>query len=888
MSILNLQSLLNPNSVALIGASDKPNSLGRKVLENLLNGKFAGPIWPVNPKYQTICQQPVFPDVASLPSPPDLALIATPAATIPNLIKELGEKGTRGVVVLSAGTDQIAASGKTIDDLMLAAAQPYGLRILGPNCVGILLPNIGLNASFAHTDSLPGRLALISQSGALCTTLLDWAKSRGIGFSHFVSLGNGLDVDFGDLLNYLGSDTQTDGILLYIESISEARKFMSAARATARNKPVIVIKAGRMAEGAQAAASHTGAMTGSDEVFDSAIRRAGMLRVDTIDDLFAAVETLARARKISGNRLAILTNGGGPGVLATDALVSQGGKLAQLHSDTIQDLNQCLPATWSKGNPVDIIGDGDAQRYVKALRILLKDPNYDAILVMMVPVSVIDNADVAQAVTEEIRGTTKPVLTCWMGADAVEEARKIFEKAGVPNYETPEAAVNAFLQMFEYQDNQQALMQIPPSIPEHFEYDAETVKSVIADALAEDRQILTEAEAKVILHAYAIPVVPTQIAHSVDEAVALADSIGYPVALKIHSPDITHKSDVGGVLLNIESSNLLRFSAEGMLRRIERVCPDANLLGFTVQKMIQRGGALELIIGSTNDPIFGPTILFGQGGTSVEVVNDKAVSLPPLNMILAKDLIAHTRVYQLMKGYRDTPPVDINALQLALIKTSQLIVDHPQIEELDINPLFADANGILALDARIRVTDQPKPGAERLAIRPYPKHEEEWITLKNGQSVLLRPIQPEDEPAHHEFLNMLTQQDRYYRFFKSIDDMNHSTLARFTQIDYDREMAFIAVGKNELGNNETWGVARAIADADNQEAEFAIVVRSDLHGRGLGNQLMEKLIRYCRDRGIQRMVGQSLRENQSVRKLAEKFKFRSRLDERVICYELNL
>jgi acetyltransferase len=888
MSILNLQSLLNPRSVALIGASDKPNSLGRRVLENLLNGKFAGPVWPVNPKYSTICQQPVFAGVEALPAAPDLALIATPAATIPQLILDLGEKGTRGVVVLSSGTDQLHPCGRTIDQLMLEAAQPFGLRILGPNCVGLLLPNIGLNASFAHTDSLPGRLALISQSGALCTTLLDWAKSRGIGFSHFISLGNGLDVDFGDLLNYLGSDPQTDGILLYIESISEARKFMSAARATARNKPVIVIKAGRMAEGARAAASHTGAMTGSDEVFDSAIRRAGMLRVDSIEDLFAAVETLARARKISGNRLAILTNGGGPGVLATDSLVRQGGKLAELDPDTLRELNQCLPATWSQNNPVDIIGDGDAQRYVRALRALLKDPNYDAILVMMVPVSVIDNAEVAQAVIREIRETTRPVLTCWMGADSVAEARKLFEKAGIPNYQTPEAAVNAFLQMFEYQDNQKSLMQTPPSIPEHFQYDADTVKTVIAAALAEGREILTETEAKTVLKAYAIPVVPTHIAKTVEEGVSLAESIGYPVALKIHSPEITHKSDMGGVLLNIESSDQLRFSAEGMLRRIERAAPEAKVLGFTVQKMIQRGSALELIIGATTDPIFGPTILFGQGGTSVEVVNDKAVALPPLNMNLARDLIAHTRVSRLMQGYRNIPPVNVHALQLALIKTSQLIVDHPQIEELDINPVFADAEGILALDARIRATDPRGGQTERLAIRPYPKQEEEWVRLKNGQRVLLRPIQPEDEPAHHDFLNRLTPQDRYYRFFKSIDDMTHSTLARFTQIDYDREMAFIAVGKNTRGENETWGVARAIADADHTEAEFAIVVRSDLHGIGLGHQLLEKLIRYCRQRGIERLVGQSLQENQSIRRLAEKFQFRSSLQDGIICYELNL
>jgi acetyltransferase len=614
MSVLNLRKLLKPDSVALIGASDKEGSLGSLVMKNLLEADFNGPVWPVNPKYKSIGGQEAYPDVASLPGTPDLAVIATPANTIPDLITALGELGTKAVVVLSAGTNVEGNDGKTIEQRMLEAARPHGLRILGPNCVGLLLPNIGLNASFAHTNSLPGRLALISQSGALCTTLIDWAKSRGIGFSHFISLGNAIDVDFGDLLNYLGSDSKTDGILLYIESISEARKFMSAARATARNKPVIVIKAGRVEEGARAAASHTGALAGSDDIFESAIRRAGMLRVYSIEDLFTAVETLARARRIGGNRLVILTNGGGPGVLATDSLVSRGGKLAELNEETIKALDECLPATWSKANPVDIIGDGGAERYVNALRILINDPNYDAILVMLVPAAVIDNEAVARAVTEEIKHTRKPVLTCWMGADAVEDARKHFEKEGIPNYETPDAAVGAFLQMFEYQDNQTSLMQTPPSIPEDFSCDYDCVREIINKTLNDDREILTEAEAKQALIAYDIPVVDTRIAKDVDEAVELAEAIGYPVALKIHSPDITHKTDVGGVLLDIESGNLLRYSAEGMLRRIERMQPDARIEGFTVQKMAHRPGAYELIIGAMTDPIFGPTILFGQGG----------------------------------------------------------------------------------------------------------------------------------------------------------------------------------------------------------------------------------------------------------------------------------
>ncbi len=875
MSVLNLERLLKPKSVALIGASDKEGSLGRLVMRNLLEGGFQGPIWPVNPKYRTVHDRDAYPDIASLPATPDLAAICTPAPTLPGLIAELGEHGVKAAVVLSAGTNVEDEEGKTIEQRMLEAARPHGVRILGPNCIGLLLPNIGLNASFAHTYSLPGRLALISQSGALCTTLIDWTKSRGIGFSHFISLGNSADVDFGDLLNYLSGDSKTSGILLYVESIKEARKFMSAARATARNKPVIVIKAGRVKEGARAAASHTGALAGSDDIFDSAIRRAGMLRVYSIEDLFAAAETLARARPIAGNRLVILTNGGGPGVLATDALVSRGGRLAELAEETVEALNACLPPTWSKDNPVDIIGDGGAERYANALGALIPDPHYDAILVMLVPSAVVDNEEVARTVTEQIRHIRKPVLTCWMGEEAVHKARKHFENEGVPSYETPDAAVNAFLQMYEYQDNQNTLFETPPSVPEEFRWNYDDAAAVITTALEDEREILSEAEAKQVLQAYGVPVVETRVVKDVDEAVATAEAVGFPVALKILSHDISHKSDVGGVLLDIESAEILRYSAEGMLSRIERMQPGARVEGFTVQKMIHWPGAYELIVGAVTDPIFGPAILFGRGGSSVEVINDKAVALPPLNMALARQLIARTDIYRILRGYRDKSAVDLEAICLTLMKVAQIVIDHPQVVELDINPLFSHPRGVLALDARIRVAATGAKGAERLAIQPYPKNEEESITLNDGQEILLRPIKPEDEPAHHDFLGRLTAQDRYYRFFRAVTSMSHTSLARFTQIDYDREMAFIAVGTNDEGQRETLGVARAVSDADNVEAEFAIIVRSDRHGRGLGQALMSKLINYCRRRGTRRLVGQTLRENDSMRRLAERFGFQA-------------
>lgn len=872
MSVLNLKHMLKPKSVVLVGASENPASLGYQVMKNLLDGHFDGPIWPVNPKYDEVLGEQCYKDVDNLPQPPDLAVIATPARTVPGIITQLGKRGTRAVVVLSAGFRE-EVDGRKLEDQLLEAAQPYGLRILGPNCVGLLLPNLGLNASFAHTDSLPGKLALISQSGALCTTLIDWAKSRGIGFSHFISLGNSADVDFGDLLDYLASDAATKGILLYMESIKEARKFMSAARSTARNKPVIVIKSGRVKEGAQAATSHTGALAGSDAVFDTAIRRAGMLRVNSIGELFSAVETLARARRVSGNRLAILTNGGGPGVLATDALIRGGGRLAKFSDETIQALDEALPSNWSGGNPVDIIGDADAGRYVDALRILLKDKNYDAVLIMLVPTAAVDNAEVAREVSREIQQSKNPVLSCWMGAGAVEEARDHFENEGVPSYETPDTAIHAFLQMAEYDSNQKALMQTPKSVLEDFTPDRDAARQVLLNALDEGREILSEPEAKNIFKSYGIPVVETRIAEDVEDAVRVADEIGYPVALKILSPDITHKSDVGGVLLNIESAQLLRYAAEGMLSRMHRLQPEARIEGFTVQQMSNRPGAYELIIGATTDRIFGPVLLFGKGGTAVEVINDQAVALPPLNMVLADELMARTNVYRELQGYRDTAAADLDAIRQTLLKVSQMVIDHPEIQELDINPLFADTKGVLALDARIKVSHSDKHGAEHLAIRPYPQDLEEWTTTGTGERILLRPIKPEDEPAHHELFRRLTPEDVYFRFFRAMGDIEHSQLARFTQIDYDREMAFIATTGAQDGSAETLGVARAVSDADNNEAEFAIVVASDVQGSGLGRKLMEKLIRYCREHGTRRMVGQTLTDNVKMRRLAESFGF---------------
>jgi len=872
MTVLNLDKLFHPQSVALIGASDREKSLGNIVMRNLMAGGFAGPVLPVNPKYRTINGVYAYQAINDLPLVPDLAVICTPAATVPQIITELGIKGTRAVVVISSGFHE-NTSDHELEKQMLEAASKHSLRILGPNCVGLLIPRLGLNASFVHTGSLDGNIAVISQSGAICTAILDWAKSREIGFSSFISLGNSSDIDFADLLDYLAVDSHTSGILLYIESIKEARKFMSAARAASRNKNIIVIKSGRIAEGARAAASHTGALAADDDVFDAAIRRAGMLRVYTIQNLFDAVETLAHAKIIKGNRLAILTNGGGIGVLATDYLIRSGGKLAELSEETTTALDRCLPPAWSHGNPVDIIGDSDAERYVNALSILLKDDSCDAILVMLVPVAVIDNREVAKRVADLIRQSSKPVLTCWMGAETVADGRRLLEQAGIMNFETPESAIRAFLQIVEYDRNQQSLMEVPPTIPENIRPDKEKVRSIINRVLKDGRTALTEPESKQVLAAYDIPVVETRIATTVEEILQYADELGYPVAIKILSKDITHKSDLGGVLLDIQTPYILRAAAEGMLVHIRQLLPDAQIDGFTVQKMVHRPGAYELILGLNNDPVFGPVILFGEGGTPVEVIKDRAVALPPLNMNLARYIIERTRIFRELRGYRNVPAVDMTALQLVLVKISQLIVVHAELEEIDINPVLADSKGVLAVDARMVITPSNKAPSARLAICPYPQELEEHIQLANGMQLLLRPIKPEDEPAHHYFLTHTDPKDIYFRFFRSVSNLSHSQMARFTQIDYDREMAFIASRKNEQGENETIGVVRAVSYADDREAEFAIIVRSDMQNLGIGNKLMQKIIDYIRARGIKRLTGQTLLMNIAMQNLARKLGF---------------
>ena len=884
MTIRNLEFAFQPKSVALIGASAQSGSVGLTVLRNLRTAGFAGSIWMVNPNHAEVDGARCYPDAASLPETPDLAVIATPTHTVPSIVTELGRKGTRAAVVLTAGLTK----ENGLRQAMLDAAKPFCMRLIGPNCLGIFVPQLGLNASFAHIHPNPGHLALLSQSGAVASAALDWAASREIGFSHVVSLGDMADVDVGDMLDYLSSGPGTTAILIYIETITHPRKFLSAARAAARIMPVLVIKAGRNAAAAKAAATHTGALSGNDQVVGAAFKRAGLLRVDNLKELFDAAETLTRLARVKGDRLAIVTNGGGAGVLAVETLMQLGGKLADLSPQTLESLNRALPPTWSKGNPVDIIGDAGPDRYAAAVSAVLSDPGTDAVLVMNCPTALASSADAAQAVIQEIdrrkRGCPgpKPLLTNWLGESTARIARGMFAAAGIPTYEFPADAVQSFAYLTGYSKAQEELMRTPPSLPHNFEVDPEAARKAMASAQSAGREMLTEPEAKTVLTAYGIATAETHIAKDAREVEQVAAGLiaeSGRVVVKVLSEDISHKSDVGGVVLNLESAAAAAKAAEEIAARVARVQPGARIQGFTVQEMVRRPGAHELIAGVSEDPIFGPTILFGAGGTAVEVIKDTAVALPPLDLSLAHKLIAETRVSQLLRGYRDRPAADLDAIAMTLVRISQLITDLPMITELDINPLLADERGVIALDARVKVdwakAQVPAPNPY-FAIRPYPKGWEKAVALSGGRTVLLRPIQPSDEGIYGEFLRAITSADLRLRFFTPKADFTHQFIARFTQIDYARAMAFIAVDPE---SGMMLGGSRLIADPDYAKGEYAIMVRSDLKGQGLGWALMQHLIAYARAEGLQQLHGDVLQENTQMLSMCRQLGFDVRCDD---------
>ncbi len=879
MSLRNLDKLFKPCSVALIGATDRAGAVGTVVLRNLRRAGFRGELMLVNLHKLSLDGLPVYPDVASLPQAPDLGVIVTPPTTVPGLVAALGARRAKAVVVITAGFGELGEAGRDLQQATLDAARPHLLRLIGPNCVGIMVPGIGLDASFSHVAPPPGDIAFVSQSGAMITAMLDWAAPRGIGFSHIVSLGDMADVDFGDMLNYLAVDVQTRAILLYVEGVTHGRKFMSAARAASRAKPVLVLKAGHSAAGARAASSHTGVLAGSDAVYNAAVDRAGMLRVGRMAELFDAAETLALTREQGGDRLAIVTNGGGAGVLATDALEAMGGRLASLAPETVERLNGVLPHTWSRGNPVDIMDDAPGARYAAALDALFADRGIDALLILNCPTALAETDDTARAVVDGVAAASpaalhgRNIFTAWLGEQSAAAARRRFEAARIPTYDTPEAGVSGFLHRVRYQHNQALLMETPPARPDPFEPDVETVCGVIAAALRDGKSWLGAEAVTAVLAAYGIPQPLARNVADADEAAVAAAEIGFPVALKIRSPDITHKSDVAGVALDLSGAADVRAAAAAMIDRVRANRPEARIDGILVQQMIRRADAVELLAGLYEDTVFGPVVVFGQGGTAVEIVKDSAVALPPLNPLLARAQMERTRIWRRLQAYRGKPAAAIDAIAEVLIRLGQLAADHGEISELDINPLLADADGVVALDARIRIAAASVSGAARFAIAPYPSHLESAATASDGTTVAVRPVRPEDEPLLQDVVRHMSGEDLRMRFFSSIGGLSHAMAARLSQIDYDREMALLALHDGTL-----LGIAHYFADPDCLRAEYAIAVRSDWKERGVGYVLMTQLIEVARQAGISELVGEVLRENGPMLRMCRQLGFAIRPD----------
>ena len=862
MGTKKLDKLFNPKVIAIIGATARKGTVGHSLMKNVIGSGFDGIVYPINPKRTNVLGVKAYANIHEVPDKVDLAIIATPAKTVPAIVEACGYSGVSGILLISAGFSEIGKEGKMLTKHISATLRKYGMRLIGPNCLGFIKPSIHLNASFANKMALPGKIALISQSGALCTAILDWSVDQNVGFSHFVSIGSMIDVSFHDLIDYFGSDPLTTSIVIYMESLTDARSFMSAARAFARNKPIIVLKAGKSSEGAQAAMSHTGSLAGNDFVFDAAFKRAGIIRVNTIDELFHIALSLSMQEKPAGNRLAIITNAGGPGVIATDTLIEKGGKIAQLSNETIAGLNKHLSPNWSKGNPVDVLGDAGPEQYEKAVELCAKDKNVDAILVILTPQSMTDPTRVAEKVASVARKYRKTLLASWMGADDIKGGQQVLERNKIPVYQTPEDAVKCFMHMYDYSRNLEILHETPSQIPHEFKPKKAKSKKLIDEVLADNRTVMTEFEAKQLMNYYGIPVIKNGLAKTEEEALKLAEKIGYPLVMKIASPDILHKTDVGGVILNIVNEEEARKAFTKIMKSSKAKMPEADIRGVFVEQMIKR--KYELIIGCKKDPIFGPTIVFGMGGVAVEVFKDTTVGLPPLNMALAMRIIEDTKIYKLIKGYRGMPGADITSIQFLLYKFAYLIMDFPQISEIDINPFGVDERGGVVLDAKVILDDSieitEKYPNKHLVISPYPSEYITKFTMKNGEKAILRPIKPEDELMEKEMFSNFSERTQRYRFFQLIKDISHDQLIRYTQIDYDREIAIIAE-VTENGNKMMAGVARLIADQYNETAEFAIVIADPWQNQGLGNKFTDYICEIAKARGIQKIYANILAIN---------------------------
>ncbi len=869
-----LTPLFEPAAVAVIGATERAGAVGAVLIRNMLEAKYRGELFAVNPKHRSVLGVPCFSAIGKVPGRVDLAVIATPAPTVPDIIEQCGKAGVPAAVVISAGFSEAGPAGVKLERALLENARRHKLRLVGPNCLGLMRPALGLNATFAHGAALPGALGLVAQSGAVCTAMLDWARPNGIGFSSVVSLGGSTDVDFGEIIDYLVADEATEHILLYIEGVRSARRFVSALRAAARVKPVIVQKVGRHPAGSRAAVSHTGAIVGLDDVFDAVVKRAGVVRVSTIGQMVAAAQALAAHVRPRGDRLAVVTNGGGPGVMAADRAADLGIPLAELAPATLAALKPALPPNWSHGNPLDLIGDADAKRYRAAVAACLADEGVDGVLAILTPQAMTEPDDAAQAVIEAARGSSKPVLACWMGDEQTAAARRRLALARIPVFRTPDPAVEVFGHVSSFYRNQRALLQTPGPVEAPDAPDLETACAIVAAALAERREVLAEMESKALLAAFGIPIARTVLARTAHEAVLLASETGFPVAMKIDSPQITHKSDVNGVRLNVANAQAVQSAYQEIVADAKRLRPEARIRGVTVEPMVRRAHGRELMVGVIRDPVFGPAIVFGTGGTAVEVHRDRAVALPPLNGFLIDDMIRGTRVAQLLGAFRHMAPVDRAALEQVLLRVSEMVCELPELAELDINPLIADASGAIAVDARVVL----RPGAAQrdryahMAIHPYPAHLVSTWQPREGPKVTLRPIRPEDAEMEQAFVKRLSAETRYFRFMDTLRELTPQMLVRFTQIDYDREMAFVATAPED-GRETEVGVARYVANPDGESCEFAVVIADGWQRRGLGRRMMEQLIGVARARGLRAMVGHVLAENRGMLQLCQKLGF---------------
>ncbi len=876
MGIRKLNSIFRPQRIALIGVPTNPDSVGGITLRNLVGGGFRGVVYPVNPKHEAVMGIPCFPSVKSLPKTPDLAVITTNAQAVPAIVEECGEAGIKGLIIMSAGFKEIGDEGKLLEDQVKKIVKKYDMRVIGPNCLGVIVPGQHLNISFANGMPKQGHVAFISQSGALCTSVLDWAMTENIGFSYFVSIGNTMDVGFGDLMDFFGQDPNTRSIVLYVESITFAHEFMSAARAFARKKPIIVYKAGRFPESAQAAASHTGAMASEDAIYDALFRRAGIARVYNIGNIFDFTDLIGRKRIPKGPNLGIVTNAGGPGVMATDSLIIRNGKLCKLSDDSMKKLNDLLPSFWSHGNPVDVLGDALPPRIAAATEIVLHDPGVDAVLVILTPQAMTKPTETARSIIKVSEGSTKPIMAAWLGGHSMEEGMRLFNDSGIAAYQTPEQAVRAFMTLVDYSRNLDALFETPKDVPVSFHYDRKSIREKFIHEIFPKRQILSEEDSKLLINSYGIKTSEAILAKTEEEALAIAAKIGYPVVLKVQSPDVLHKTEVGGVVLNIENEQMLRVAFKGILDKVPANLPEAVIEGCTVQKMIAVHDSVELILGIKKDKIFGTVILIGMGGIEAELFKDQRLEFPPLNERLANQMIESLKIYPLLKGYRGHPPKNITKLVEVMIRLSYLAADYPEIQELDINPIIITANDVVALDAHVVLDEEtlknPVPQYSHLILRPYPERYIKTTVLGDGQTALLRPIKPEDEPLWLEMLGSCSKESIYSRFRYNFHFDSHEVATQFCFIDYARELAIVAEVE-EGGRRKLIGIGRLIADPDVETVEYAVLITDAWQRKDLGKILTEYCLEISKMNDLKRMVAETTKDNKPMIAVFKKLGF---------------